>query len=301
MNLGQLERTLAVTTFPNFSIWHVLAIKVRIVLEWVVKRCLVFGFRRRALRPLRILGKSRQSDDALVIGNGPSAQMLNWVIVAEKQNHGMAVFAINYFPLSPEFKMLQPNYLVLSDPIMKPNSDGDERNEELWINIQKTPTMNLIVPLSWYRIMKAQNRLANNIFYFDDSGLEGWTRNISPVRARGYLALTVYKAIAISIFFGFKETKIIGVDNSMFKTISVDGSNSLIQQPNHFFAKGGKTRDLTAVYPKGISDYFYDVSLCFYFLRRCFAGQSVSNLDPSSLVDAFPKLQTSVLTKQNHE
>jgi hypothetical protein len=301
MYLGRIERTLAVTTFPNFSIWHVFAVKVRIVLEWVVKRCLVLGFRRRALRPLRALGKSRQSDDALVIGNGPSAQMLDWAAVVDKQNEGMAVFAINYFPLSPEFGLVQPNYLVLSDPIMKPSLNSDSRNEELWISIQKNSTMNLIVPLSWYRVMKAQNSLSNSVLYFDDSGLEGWTRNISPLKARGYLALTVYKAIAISIFFGFRETKIIGVDNSMFQTISVDAHNRLIQQPNHFFTKGGKTSDLTDFYPKGISDYFYDVSLCFYFLRRCFVGQSVSNLDPHSLVDAFPKTSRSDLINRTYE
>ena len=301
MNLGRLERTLAVTTFPNFSIGYILAVKARIFLEWAVKRCLVIGIRRRALKPLRVLGKLGQSNDALVIGNGPSAQTLNWEAVVDAQTNGMAVFAINYFPLSPEFKLLQPDYLVLSDPIMKPNSDSDARNGELWACIRNTPSMQLVVPLSWYRIMNTQIDISNSVFYFDDAGLEGWTRNISPLRARGYLALTVYKAIAVSIFLGYRETKIIGVDNSMFQTISVDGENSLIQQPNHFFAKGGKIRDLTPVYPKGISDYFYDVSLCFYFLRRCFTGQSVSNLDPRSLVDAFPKLHSSILTKQNHE
>lgn len=301
MNFGRLERSLALTTFPNFSIWHLTAIKARIVLEWAVKRCLVIGFRRRALRPLRLLGKSGRSNDALVIGNGPSAQTLNWVAVAEKQNYGMAVFAINFFPLSQEFQLVQPNYLVLSDPTMKPSSNSDSRNEELWTAIENTSTMDLVVPLSWYRIMKAQDGLSNNVLYFDDSGLEGWTRSISPLRARGYLALTAYKAIAISIFFGFKETKIIGVDNSMYQTISIDTGNRLIQQPNHFFSKGGKKSDLTAFYPKGISDYFYDVSLCFYFLHRCFKGQSVSNLDPHSLVDAFSKSSSSDLIKQTNE
>ena len=298
MNIQRLERTLAVTTFPNFSVWHILAIKIRILLEWVVKRCLVIGFRRRALKPLRVLGRLGQTNDALVIGNGPSAQTLNWPAVADAQMSGMAVFAINYFPISPEFKLIQPNYLVLSDPIMKPNSNNELRTKELWTVIKNTSTMNLIVPLSWYRIMKAQNSLSNEIYYFDDSGLEGWTRSISPLKARGYLALTAYKAIAVSIFLGFKQTKIIGVDNSMFQTISVDKSNRLIQQPNHFFSQGGVTSDITTFYPKGISDYFYDVSLCFYFLRRCFAGRSVTNLDPNSLVDVFPKHPTSSLINQ---
>jgi hypothetical protein len=301
MNIQRLERTLAVTTFPNFSVWHVLAIKIRIFLEWVVKRCLVIGFRRRALKPLRILGKLGQSNDALVIGNGPSAQSLDWSAVVNAQQNGMAVFAINYFPLSQEFKLIQPNYLVLSDPTMKPNTDNNSRTEELWNVVANTPTMDLIVPLSWYRIMKAQNRFSNKICYFDDSGLEGWTRNISPLRARGYLALTAYKAIAVSIYLGFKETKIIGIDNSMFQTISVDIGNRLIQQPNHFFSQGGETSDMTAFYPKGISDYFYDVSLCFYFLSHCFAGQSVSNLDPNSLVDAFPKHSSSDLINKTNE
>ena len=271
MNLGRLERSLAVTTFPNFSIGHVLAVKVRFILEWIVKRSLVIGFRRQALKPLRVLGKLAQSNDALVIGNGPSAQTLNWTAVVDAQDKGMAVFAINYFPLSPEFKLVQPNYLVLSDLFMKPNSNGDSRNVELRSNIQNTSIMKPIVPLSWHRVIKVQKNLSSSILHFDDSGLEGCKRNTSPLRARGYLALTVYKVIAISIFLGFRETKIIGVDNSMFQTISVDATNRLIRQPNHFFTKCGKTSDLTDFYPKvsvTISMMFNCVSIFFAVVLR---------------------------------
>lgn len=295
MKFQRLERLTAITTFTNLSLSYLLLVKFRIFLEWVIKRILQVGYRRKALRPLRHLVNSRTADAALIIGNGPSSNLLNWPCVLNAQDQGLAVFAINFYPISQQFDVCRPDFLVLSDPQMKPDALSDCRNTDLWLIIKMHSQIDIIVPVSWYKILRKQKDIFNKIYYFDDIGMEGWTRNISPMHARGYLALTAYKAMAVALYMGFRETNIIGIDNSMFQTISVDSDNKLTQEPNHFFAQGGKTSDLTKFYPKGISDYFYDVSLCFYFLRHCFVSQSIINLDPTSLVDVFPKNLQSIL------
>jgi hypothetical protein len=137
--------------------------------------------------------------------------------------------------------------------------------------------------------MKGETEMASRTLYFDDSGLEGWTKNISPLRPRGYLALTAYKALAFASFLGFNRIYIIGIDNTMFRSIAVDDKNRLIQYPNHFFSQGAVTTDISGMYPNGMSDYFRDMSLCFSSLTKYFSHLPVVNLDEDSLVDCFPK------------
>jgi len=152
-------------------------------------------------------------------------------------------------------------------------------------------------PFSWFHIIQADSELSTRALYFDDSGLEGWTKNISPLRPRGYIPLTAYKALAFANYLGFQRINIIGIDNSMFRTVAVDTENRLIQYPNHFFEKGAVTTDISYFYPTGINDYFRDMSLCFGSLASYFVGLPIVNLDGESLVDCFSKDTSSQLLK----
>jgi hypothetical protein len=167
----------------------------------------------------------------------------------------------------------------------------------MWKRIRANPPGKLVVPVSWFKIMTSESEIASQILYFDDSGLEGWSKNISPLRPRGYLALTAYKALAFASFLGFNRIYIIGIDNSMFRSIAVDEQNRLMQYPNHFFEQGAVTTDVSAMYLNGMSDYFRDMSLCFSSLSKYFSHLPIFNLDEDSLVDCFPKESTSSLLK----
>jgi len=145
--------------------------------------------------------------------------------------------------------------------------------------------------------MNSKPEITTQILYFDDNGLEGWTKNISPIRPRGYLALTAYKALAFASYLGFNRIYIIGIDNSMFRSIAVDEKNRLVQYPNHFFEQGAVTSDISDLYPKGMSDYFRDMSLCFSSLSKYFSHLPIVNLDENSLVDCFIKESSSSLLK----
>ena len=109
------------------------------------------------------------------------------------------------------------------------------------------------------------------------------------MKPRGYLSLTAYKALAVSIYLGYKEIFILGIDNTMYQTVDVDQDNLIHLDGNHFYEDLSKESSGT-FYPSGMADLFYDYSLCFLDLRRCFGKQSnVTHLDPYSKVDAFRK------------
>lgn len=286
------------TSAIELSVSRLLVIRCRILLEWTIKRILGLTSRRPALRRTRTMEGHLVGNSALIVGNGPSASRLNWDELAEQQRSGMHVWAINFFPLSAAFRTVQPDFLVLSDPLMHPSSTTDDRNTDLWKVIREEMRGCLVVPTSWWPVTHRMDGMQHRFLYFDDSGLEGWTRNISPLRARGYIALTAYKALAFAHHLGYDAVYIIGIDNTMFRTVSVDTSNRLIQAPNHFFERGGKSADLSSTYPRGMGDYFADMSMCFSSLRRCFIGTRTFNLDPNSLIDVFLKLEESSLIQR---
>ena len=292
-----LERKFSITADPGLSVVFLLCVRLRVIAEWVFKLLLTFTYRRKALRGTRRARWMHDGKEALVIGNGPSASKLDWETVAAEQRNGLQVFAINYFPLSEASEICRPNYIVLSDPGTKPNEFTNSRTQQLWVRVRRDSAITLVVPISWFHLIKNDSELSPRTLYFDDSGLEGWSKNISPLKPRGYLALTAYKSLAFAIYLGFQRINIIGIDNSMFRTMAVDVQNRLIQYPNHFFEKGAVTTDLSHFYPTGINDYFRDISLCFRSLTSCFANLPIVNLDGESLVDCFPKDVSSRLLK----
>jgi hypothetical protein len=283
------ERSTAVTANPNWSVGRLCLIRCRVLVEYLTKHLLYARFHHRALRATRRFRGAGSGNRALVIANGPSAGSLDLDRVAEEQKQGLCVFAINYYPLSEAAEKVKPDFLVLSDPVTRLSNTTDERTRLLWKSVRQETQTRLLVPTSWYQDLEADDGLLARAIFFNDIGLEGWTKNISPLRARGYLALTAYKALAFALFMSFDSVYIIGVDNSMFRTIGVTRENRLIQGAHHFFAAGGIETDVSDHFVNGIGDYFRDVSLCFSSLARSFSGSPVVNLDPQSLVDCFPK------------
>lgn len=277
------------TANPGLSVARILLIRLRILVEFVVRRVLIGRKHRRALKETGRLADHYSSRTALVIANGPSTKKLDLSSVKEAKAGGLFVVAMNYYPLSEEMKELIPDLLVLSDPAHRISNTLNSKNMEMWNILRMTSDVRLAVPSSWFDEISAEQGLARRTHYFNDLALEGWTRNINPLRPRGYISMTAYKAIAFALFLGFSEVSVIGVDNTFFQTLEVDTENRVVQLPNHFFAAGSERSDMTHFYTGGVAEYFRDVSLCFDSLARCFAGHPIVNLDPDSLVDCFPK------------
>jgi hypothetical protein len=295
----RLERNTSVVTNPGLSLVHLSFVKIRILTEYVYKRVLHRSTRRKSSIHMIRIDWRRKSDIALVLGNGPATAHIDFKKVEEwQQKSRLDVYVVNQFVSSEIFRNgFEPNFLVLSDPIHRPTQDRDIT--QIWNDIDTaSERMQIVVPQNWFNdIVRYQSNLLSRCHFFDDVSLEGFSRNIHPSKARGYLQFTAFKALAVACSKGYDEIGICGIDNSMFKGLSVDANNRILQGSNHLKGTEDADSDVTPFYPNGVADYFHLVSLQFLTLKRCFSSYPIKNLDPNSLVDSFDKGNLSIDVK----
>jgi hypothetical protein len=288
--LAKLELFTRVYTNPNLSLTHLAVIKVRVLAELVVRKGLERN-RHGALRETHTLRNSRKNRSGLVIANAPSVKRLNFAEVkGQMAKDKLDVFTVNYFPLSPACDLGDfPYFLVLSDPGTRPDS-LNEKTKSLWRHIEKHSNIRVIIPSAWSELAEL-NGLTERLWFFDDTSLEGWSKNISPQKPRGYSSLTAFKALAFALHLGYEELFVIGLDNTMYQTLTVNEDNRIGQLENH--AKGSSSERIHFMdgeWSSGVTDYFYDVSKTFSELKRVFGKFNIKNLNRDSIVDAFPKV-----------
>jgi hypothetical protein len=281
---------------PGLSVSRQLSKRMRVLAQYGRERARSAAYLRRSLSGTRAVSGVRQGHEALVIANGPSARRLNPGAVRTAVEEGMDVFALNAYILTDLGGLVPPTHYVLSDPSHHPAQDT-ELSREIWRRLDASPEITLIAPHTWYPVLVGRRPTT---LYFNECGLQGWTRSISPLRPMGYIYLTAYKALAYALHLGYDSVNIIGFDNSIFMYVSVDEHNRMsVMGDTHFYSSAlGSTvpgNPEFPHYPLGMADWLFDFSLCFYDLRRCFAGRPVVNLDGYSLTDAFPKATRSPL------
>ena len=134
------------------------------------------------------------------------------------------------------------------------------------------------------------------ILGFADQELRMWTNNINPIFPRGYLSMTLYKALALAIWFNYRKIYIIGMDNTYPRNIYCDQNNKFM---NHEIHSGVKDFlfDQSALY-KSIGDGITEIAQIFYDVRK-FKNEKIINLDPYSLTDVFLKIDKSIANISN--
>jgi len=291
-----VERFTSPHTHPGGKIWRLIAQKLRVLSVFIVRRALMGRGRRKALTDLQALGGSCKGLEVLVIGSGPSAERLNVEEVKLRQSAGtLKVIATNYFLHSPISQTLTPDYLVWADSAFNPAHHS--RSAEEWQTVEARDGIVLVVPWEWRQSIEA-TYTSHTVIYFDNDSLEGWSRNVSPLKPRGYQGSTGVKALAVALHFEPQSTLVIGLDLSNFRHISVSDSNKIFRNPAHLEGADSGTQEITHETFTGIPDVLYSFSNQFLALHTQFAGKAVKNLDPNSLVDAFPKVNQHPLTSQ---
>jgi len=284
--LKKLERRSAHSTYPASAAIDGALRRGRTLLEFVVRSIFYICDKPAKLSSLRLLKNSRRGKCALVIANGPSAERLRPNRVGELQSLGkLEVFVMNGFYKSGLNERIAPDHHVLSDPGHAP--DASEFFEGLWLSISKGVS-NVFCPRTW----KIDSRVVEpeRVVHFEDRSLELWSKNTSPLRPRGYLSMTAYKALAIANYMGFKKIYVVGLDNSMFLAFEVDEDNRILQSPNHAGGSGGKApAHLDGLFPGGVADYFYDLAFGAHQLKKLFGKYPIVNLDRASFTDTFTK------------
>jgi hypothetical protein len=105
----------------------------------------------------------------------------------------------------------------------------------------------------------------------------------------------LYKALAIAVYLGYSRIYLCGLDNSYVKTFFVDADNRIYRKDEHFDSDiyqidGQRDYCLADRYGVGgVSALLMDYALHFSQLHR-FPADRIVNLDPDSLIDAFPKV-----------
>lgn len=295
---SRFERYTSPHTNPQGNAFRLAIQALRVLIVFLVRRFFQGPGRGAALSELSKLRNIASGKEVLVVGSGPSASDLSPKTVTTLQKSGsLIVIAANYFLMSTLGKKISPDYLVWADEIFHP------RNREVnpaWRALAKNSSVKVIAPWTWKRFID-DTAWKDRFLYFDDDSLEGWTRNISPLRPRGYQGSTGVKALAIAIHMSPIRSLVIGLDLSNFQSLKVNSQNEVIRQPAHISGADSGSQSLDENSLIGIADIVYSAANEFRYLRSHFAGQNVVNIGQASLVDAFRRQEDHPLTGETRK
>lgn len=245
---------------------------------------------------LSALKSSKAGRRALVLGNGPSLGYLNSEQLRRFQRGGGEFFSVNFWT-STHLGGVAPDYHVISDgaTLADPEStfgkqlshEFKRKNAVLAAFLRENEPVKIMCPLARVRELAAQFG-TERITGFVDHEMRALTASIDPRFPRGYASLTLFKALALAIFMGYREICLLGMDNTFPRDTFCDSDNRIYRLERH--AGGDDTIfDQSAVYPT-MDVWAQDLLDLFSDLHRCFKGNPVLNLDPYSLTDAFRKI-----------
>lgn len=258
-------------------------------LKWLIYNIL-FNFKNFS-RTLS-LKNARKGKKLFLFANGPSLNILCPVKIREYQESGFEVFAINSFIRSDFFQTVKPNYYHIADPahfldftageISKQYQEFARIDHEMISGLDCL----LFIPINQYN--KISHRRKFPVTHLSNPYKKGIGNLFT---AFGHSTMTAYGALHISLFLGFDHIYICGFDNSWFKSVSVDKSNNLYYDHNHFYDESSSHNKKLMISSKdgiNLGHYLKIQQRLFSDLYR-FKSPKISNLDPNSLTDAFSK------------
>jgi hypothetical protein len=251
---------------------------------------------RDCMKSMKRMQGSKSTKTALVLGAGPSADLLITSRVPEFIDDIFVINGFNNLTIAGE---ITPSYYGLSDPAHFGPLEGkqlDERNEIL--NYVKNCSATLILPHTAFGSKVFDN---HDKLFFDDRELTFFNNSISPIRPRGYGSTTIYKMLAAACHFGYQRIYLLGVDNTNFLNYVGRVDNKLTDlgqntanRKIHF--KSSLIREYEQEFTSGIAGRMQSYAHLFGDLMK-FPSSQIINLHKKSLVDAFPKLDSHPLIR----
>lgn len=246
---------------------------------------------RDAFATLAKLRNYRAGGKALVVGNGPSQGYMKAGFLEAFKRTGGEVFVVNFWNQNRNLSMFIPDYLVISDPatlsFSEDVADLHDQNTSLLQYLQCNASIKVICPFT--RCKSIGGMIGEGrVIGFTDTELRGITGNISPKYPRGYVTMTLYKALAMALYFGYKAVYVIGLDNTYPRNIYCDEQNRILNLEKHS-GVADTVSDQSNVY-SGVGPLLKELSVLFLDAKRFARRGIVRNLDRYSLTDAFPKV-----------
>lgn len=185
------------------------------------------------------------SSKMLIIGNGPtlnqSIEKYFDVII------NMDKLMVNHSAVTALYEKIQPNYYLLVDPAWI-NPENSTHRDAIYKTIEAIRTktswnMMLVMPQSaigCYAVERFKGNPKIQLLFYEDgwtyhdrlSQLEAWDKNLIAPPTQTVLNSAVW----LSIYWGYKETYLIGADTSFLADLKVDQqSNLLYTVDTHFY------------------------------------------------------------------
>ena len=193
-----------------------------------------------------LLKKDGNGNRLIVIGNGPSLNMT--FAKYEKELCSTECLMVNESAMTPLYVAIKPCYYMLVDPKYYKDNGYEfyhKTLESLTATIVEKTTwqMKIIMPKSAKGSYTTERFKANSnleVLYYEDgwqipegmTQFEAWDKNIIGPPAQTVLNTAVW----LSIYWGYKETYLIGADTSFIQDIYVgQKDNVLYTVDTHFY------------------------------------------------------------------
>lgn len=268
-------------TFKDFII-NYLYIKARLLAEY-------FWFTLpniRKINKIKKLEKSQKGKNAFVFANGSSMSKLDPYKIKKFQELGYDVFAGNSYINSHFAEIVNPNYYIFSDHVHFGIKCSKEVAEKYSQDVKKI--LKLGVPIFIpHRYCKGIDW--PNTIVFNDS-IDIFSNNvIDMTKRKGYVSMTLFKALSAACYMGYDKIYISGFDNDYFKHLQVDENNDIYYLDIHFYdEKNSKNFQRKEEIHSSMGEVLLNTSLIFDGLQK-FKNLPIVNLDKNGLVDSFSK------------
>ena len=216
-----------------------------------------------------------QGERCFILATGPSLGKLESNQIKNLTNE--VVFAVNSYYKATHTKEIIPNYYVLMDDLYRGSWSNVFKEIESEYSTRKPI---FITDIRSRPFITKQNREFDNIFlYAKKYPVDCIDSDLSKNMFIGLNVVTT--AILSAIFFGFKDIYIIGADYNAFCS----------QGRGHVYDDDHEVSQVNynlAFYLK-----FYAICTDFHYLVFKYAkkkGVNIINLNPNSLLDAYPKM-----------
>lgn len=241
-----------------------------------------FKYRNFLYKTWKLRGSAKKKR-ALIIGNGPSQGYLKKIELDKFVETGGETYCVNFWNSNKSLSSHIPTWMVFSDDYHLFGKNFKSIN--LIKYLRSNPSINIIIPTHHIKLARGL-KLPNKIHAIIDCELSIW-RNINPLFPRGYLSMTLYKALAWAVHLGYHSIGLIGMDNTYPRKIYNDKNNCLCALETH---AGGKDwmNNYSSLF-SNVSAYIDELARLFYHLEY-FPQKNIVNLDPYSLTDRFKKV-----------
>lgn len=274
----------------GFNATKILKYKYKIkflYLLYYMKHCLP---NHKLFKKTRKLRNTKNGKSVFVFGNGPSMKKLDPQKIKRYTSEDFEVIACNSFLYSDMGKAVKPDYMLFSDKLdFVDVPDDHPRAFRAKIGKpDKQKAIELGIPI-FAPIKFCKYQKNGQCFFFDDYE-DIFSNNVANIlRPRGYGSWSGNKALSVAVYMGYSNIYICGLDYDMFKDIKVNNENKIYWEVKHFYDNEKRP---SYVFERSkeytIGTLLYKAHLNFIFLEK-FKGYPITNLDPESYVDAFPK------------